>query len=67
MLDLVLLVPLVVFMVGNLLDFGLRLKLQEALGSLRNVRFVVLSVLWVFVRWERLDTTHELLTKAKKP
>ena len=36
-------------MVGNLLDMGLRLKLQEALGGLRNVRFVVLSGLWGFV------------------
>ncbi|MBP1600206.1 MAG: hypothetical protein H6Q06_357 [Acidobacteria bacterium] len=36
-------------MVGNLLDMGLRLKLREALGGLRNVRFVVLSGLWGFV------------------
>src|SRR5512137_1089658 len=42
-------VSLVIFMVGNLLDMGLRLKLREALGGLRNVRFVVLSVLWGFV------------------
>jgi bile acid:Na+ symporter, BASS family len=49
LLDLVLKVSLVIFMVGNLLDMGLRLKLREALGALRNVRFVVLSVLWGFV------------------
>jgi len=36
-------------MVGNLLDMGLRLKLREAVDSLRNVRFVVLSLLWGFV------------------
>src|SRR5512135_228604 len=48
-LDLALKVSLVVFMLGNLLDMGLRLKLREALGGLRNVRFVVLSVLWGFV------------------
>src|SRR5512137_1151250 len=42
-------VSLVIFMVGNLLDMGLRLKLREALGGLQNVRFVVLSVLWGFV------------------
>lgn len=48
-LDLVLKLSLVVFMVGNLLDMGLRLKLREALGGLRNVRFVGLSVLWGFV------------------
>ena len=48
-LELVLKVSLVIFMVGNLLDMGLRLKLREALEGLRNVRFVVLSVLWGFV------------------
>ena len=48
-LDLALKVSLVIFMVGNLLDMGLRLKLTEALGGLQNVRFVVLSVLWGFV------------------
>ncbi len=48
-LDLALKVSLVIFMVGNLLDMGLRLKLREALGGLQNVRFVVLSVLWGFV------------------
>jgi len=48
-LDFVLKVSLVVFMVGNLLDMGLRLKLREALGGLRNVRFVVLSLLWGFL------------------
>src|SRR5512137_1575508 len=48
-LQILLKVSLVLFMVGNLLDMGLRLKLREALGGLRNVRFVVLSVLWGFV------------------
>jgi len=48
-LDLLLKVSLVIFMVGNLLDMGLRLKLWEALEGLRNARFVVLSVLWGFV------------------
>jgi len=48
-LQILLKISLVMFMVGNLLDMGLRLKLQEALGGLRNVRFVVLSGLWGFV------------------
>ncbi len=48
-LNLLLQITLVIFMVGNLLDMGLRLKLREALDSLRNVRFVVLSLLWGFV------------------
>jgi BASS family bile acid:Na+ symporter len=49
MLQIVLKVSLVIFMVGNLLDMGLRLKLREALEGLRNVPFVVQSVLWGFV------------------
>jgi BASS family bile acid:Na+ symporter len=48
-LGLLLKLSLVIFMVGNLLDMGLRLNLREALGGLRNVRFVVLSLLWGFV------------------
>ena len=42
-------ITLVLFMVGNLLDMGLRLNLRDALGGLRNVRFVVQSVAWGFV------------------
>ena len=36
-------------MVGNLLEVGLRLEVSEALGALRNARFVVTSLLWCFV------------------
>jgi bile acid:Na+ symporter, BASS family len=42
-------ISLVIFMAGNLLDMGLRLRLGTALVGLRNVRFVVLSLLWCFV------------------
>lgn len=42
-------VTLVIFMVGNLLDMGLRLRLAEALRDLRNVRFVLASLAWGFV------------------
>jgi len=48
-LEVVLKVSLVLFMVGNLLDMGLRLKLQEAFAGLRNPRFVLQSLLWGFV------------------
>lgn len=47
-LDKLLKLTLVIFMVGNLLDMGLRLKMKEALAGLRNVRFVSLSILWGF-------------------
>jgi bile acid:Na+ symporter, BASS family len=48
-LQILLNLSVVIFMVGNLLDMGLRLNLKEALGGLRNVRFVVMSVLWGFI------------------
>jgi BASS family bile acid:Na+ symporter len=40
---------LVIFMVGNLLDMGLRLQVKGALRDLRDGRFVVMSVVWGFV------------------
>jgi len=40
---------LVVFMAGNLLDMGLRLNVQDALTGLRNVRFVIFTLVWGFV------------------
>ncbi|MGZ7102151.1 MAG: bile acid:sodium symporter [Candidatus Angelobacter sp.] len=42
-------VTIVIFMVGNLLEVGLRLNVAEALGALRNARFVLLTFLWCFV------------------
>jgi BASS family bile acid:Na+ symporter len=42
-------ISLVVFMAGNLLEMGLRLRLSDALVGLRDVRFVAHSLLWCFV------------------
>ncbi|HET9846165.1 MAG TPA: bile acid:sodium symporter [Nitrospira sp.] len=42
-------ITIVIFMVGNLLEVGLRLNVAEALAALRNARFVVLTLLWCFV------------------
>lgn len=42
-------VTIVIFMVGNLLEVGLRLNVAEALAALRNMRFLVTSLLWCFV------------------
>lgn len=42
-------ITIIIFMVGNLLEVGLRLQVSEALAALRNVRFVVISLLWCFV------------------
>ena len=49
LLNISLKISLVIFMAGNLLDMGLRLKLGTALVGLRNGRFVLLSLLWCFV------------------
>lgn len=48
-LTLLLQVSLLIFMVGNLLEMGLRLNLKEALNGLKNIRFVSLSLIWGFV------------------
>jgi bile acid:Na+ symporter, BASS family len=48
-LEILLKITLVIFMVGNLLDMGLRLKLPAAISGLEDRRFVVLSLLWGFV------------------
>lgn len=47
-LDKLLKLSLVIFMVGNLLDMGLRLRMADALAALRNTRFVSLSIIWGF-------------------
>jgi BASS family bile acid:Na+ symporter len=49
MLQVLLSVTMVIFMVGNLLEVGLRLNVAEAVAALRNARFVTLTVLWCFV------------------
>jgi len=48
-LQVILKITLVIFMIGNLLGMGLRLKLPEAWAGLRNPRFVIFSLLWGFV------------------
>ncbi len=47
-LDKLLKLSLAIFMVGNLLDMGLRLRIKDSLAALRNVRFVSLSIIWGF-------------------
>lgn len=42
-------ITIIVFMVGNLLEVGLRLPVPEALAALRNVRFVIFTLLGCFV------------------
>ena len=48
-LGLLLKISIVIFMAGNLLGMGLKLRLGTALVGLRDVRFLSLSLLWCFV------------------
>jgi len=49
MLDTLLKITLVIFMFGNMLDLGLRLDLRKALEGLRDVRFVILILVWGYI------------------
>jgi len=49
LLPVLLKITVVIFMVGNLLELGLRIDLRKAVAGLRDVRFVTLSLLWAFV------------------
>jgi BASS family bile acid:Na+ symporter len=49
LLPILLKITVIIFMVGNLLELGLRLELKKAMSGLRDVRFVTLSLLWAFV------------------
>jgi BASS family bile acid:Na+ symporter len=42
-------ITIVIFMVGNLLEVGLRLNVAEAVAALRNARFVAFTLVWCFV------------------
>jgi bile acid:Na+ symporter, BASS family len=49
MLENLLKITLVLFMVGNLLDLGLRLDLKVALHGFKDFRFIGLTTLWGFI------------------
>jgi BASS family bile acid:Na+ symporter len=42
-------ISLAIFMVGSLLEMGLRLKLPDALRGLRSMRFVAQTLVWSFI------------------
>ena len=58
---------LVVFMAGNLLDMGLRLNVQDALTGLRNVRFVIFTLVWGFVLCPALAYLITLIIPLEYP
>jgi len=66
-LELGLKLSLVVFMVGNLLDMGLKLKLSEAIDDLRDTRFVLWSLCWGFVLLPALALAITFLVPLQHP
>ena len=48
-LQLVLKISIMVFMVGNMAGMGAELAMGEGLAALRNVRFMVMTVVWGWV------------------
>ena len=49
LLDTLLKLSLIAFMFGSLLEMGLKLRLREAVGALRDIRFVTVSLAWCFL------------------
>lgn len=60
-------ITIVIFMVGNLLEVGLRLQVKEAVGALSNVRFVVMSLLWCFVLGPALAVLFTRIIPLSEP
>jgi BASS family bile acid:Na+ symporter len=48
-LEVVLKISILFFMVGNMAGMGAQLAMAEAIAALRNVRFIVMTVLWGWV------------------
>jgi bile acid:Na+ symporter, BASS family len=48
MLQRILSVTIIIFMVGSLVEVGLKLRLEEAIKAMRDARFVMWSLVWSF-------------------
>ena len=66
-MELALKLSLIVFMVGNLLAMGLKLELREAIQDLRDVRFVLLSLLWGFALLPGLAYVLGMVIPMERP
>jgi BASS family bile acid:Na+ symporter len=66
-LPMLLKITVVIFMVGNLLELGLRLDIRKAMAGLRDVRFVTLSLLWAFVLCPALAYVLGVLLPLSEP
>jgi BASS family bile acid:Na+ symporter len=66
-LPILLKITVVIFMVGNLLELGLRIDLKKAVAGLQDVRFVTLSLLWAFVLCPALAYLLGVLLPLSEP
>ncbi|MBK8752240.1 MAG: bile acid:sodium symporter [Candidatus Competibacteraceae bacterium] len=60
-------IAMVIFIVGSLLDMGLRLNPRDALKGLRNFRFVLYTLLWGFVFGPTLAYVITLILPLDSP
>jgi hypothetical protein len=60
-------VTIIIFMVGSLLEVGLKVKVDQARKALHNVRFLVLSVLWAYVPCPALAVLLTKIMRLSKP
>ena len=60
-------ISIAIFMASNFLDMGLRLDPQQALGGLRDVRFVALTLLWGFVLGPAMAYAITLIVPLEYP
>ena len=60
-------ISLIFFMAGNLMDMGLRLNLPDAIKGLRNIKFVMYTLLWGFVLGPAVAYAITLFMPIDKP
>lgn len=60
-------ISLVFFMAGNLMDMGLKLNLEDAFRGMRNIKFVIYTLLWGFVLGPLLALLVSIIIPIDKP
>jgi BASS family bile acid:Na+ symporter len=60
-------ISLIFFMAGNLMDMGLKLNLDDAIRGMRNVKFVIYTLVWGFVIGPAVAYLITLVIPLDKP
>jgi bile acid:Na+ symporter, BASS family len=60
-------ISLIFFMAGNLLEMGLRLDVEDGLRGLRNIKFVLYTLLWGFIVGPAVAYLITLLVPLAEP